>query len=83
MSAAAALTVPPASTHGLVRVLLTEYTADSVADNPLEAARLDLVRLRDGNYARSSLAPFAVTASAAARSSASVQAGLSGLTLGG
>ena len=71
------------STHGLVRILLREYTAASVAANPLAASRLDLAKLRDGNYAEPSLALFDVVGSAAVRSSASVQAGLSALTLGG
>lgn len=71
------------SVHGLVRVLLREYTSASVSANPLDASRLDLVRLRDGNYAEPSLAPFDMVGSAALRSSASLQAGLSALTLGG
>ncbi len=76
-------TVAASPTHGLVRILLREYTAASVEANPLDASRLDLVKLRDGNYAEPSLVPFDIVGSAALRSSAAVQAGLNALTLGG
>ncbi|WP_237476555.1 hypothetical protein [Lichenibacterium dinghuense] len=81
MSATAALTA--ATFPCLIRVLADEYTPASVAADPSDASRLDLVRAADGNYATPPLAAFGVLAAAAAASSAGVQAGLYGLRLGG
>ena len=81
MSATIALGAAP--TLSLVRVLADEYTAGSVAADPSDASRLDLVRADDGNYRSPPLAAFGVLAAAASRSSAGVQAGLYGLRLGG
>lgn len=85
MSATTALTATTAglSIRTLIRVLADEYTPGSVAADPSDAARLDLVRAADGNYATPPLDALCVLAAAAARSSAGVQAGLYGMRLGG
>ncbi len=61
-----------------------EYSAGGVAADPRDASKLDLTRLKDGNYGSllSSVA-FAMSASPASSSSFGVQAALSTLVLGG
>ena len=65
------------STAQLVKLPNGEYTAASVTADPKDAAKLNLVREKDGNYGTTP------PASAAAQSAPAVQSSLSDLTLGG
>ena len=65
---------------GLVRTVFGEYTAASVAADPLDAGRLSLVRQDDGNYG---LPAFAVGGPALSRSSRFVQSAVINLAVGG
>lgn len=60
-----------------------EYTAASVDSDQKDAMALGLIKQKDGNYAAKPVAQDSAPTSAAAKSSAGVQAALSGLTLGG
>lgn len=59
-----------------------EYLAADVASDYRDAAKLDLVRLADGNYG-SLLSVILAPASAAANSSSGIQSALNNLVLGG
>ena len=60
-----------------------EYTAASVAQDPTDAAKLGLVKEKDGNYGTSAPSQVQASSSASSSSSSGVQAALSTLTLGG
>jgi hypothetical protein len=70
-----------ASSPALVKLANGEYTAASVVADPTAAAKLDLVKEKDGNYGTTPPAPTSNVA--AAQSSSTVQAGLPSLKLGG
>ena len=76
------MTSAPVST-GLVQTGNGEYTAASVTADQKDALALGLVKQKDGNYAAKAVDGDSAPKSAAATSSAGVQAALSGLTLGG
>lgn len=68
---------------GLVQTGNSEYTAASVTADQKDALALGLVKQKDGNYAARRADQDSAPKSAAATSSAGVQAALSSLTLGG
>jgi hypothetical protein len=70
------------STAKLVELANGEYTAASVSADPTDAAKLGLVKEKDGNYGVAT-APAASGGTAAAQSSSGVLAALASLTLGG
>lgn len=65
----------------LVRLGNGEYSAASVATDPVDAAKLALVRLQDNNYASPLFA--GIVSSPAARATSGVQSALTSLSLGG
>ena len=61
-----------------------EYSASSVATDPIDANRLSLTRLKDGNYASLLFASLGTIATPPAyNSSTGIQAALTNLVLGG
>ena len=70
------------SASALVKMANGEYTAASVTADPTDAAKLGLIKEKDGNYGTQST-QVAAGASAPTQSSAGVQAALTTLTLGG
>ena len=69
------------NTSKLVQLATGEYTALSVVTNFHDAAKLGLVKAKDGNYVRPPIIPS--TAYASAQSTNAVQAALTTLPLGG
>ena len=73
-----------ANALALFKMANGEYSASSVATDPIGAQKLQLMRLGDGNYGPLAVfAPSAFMAAPAFRVSTGVQAALHGLTLGG
>lgn len=70
------------SSNSLVKTANGEYTAASVQKDQTDAAKLGLVKMKDGNYGTGQQTS-STTASAAARSSSPTQLALTTLTLGG
>ena len=60
-----------------------EYTAASVTADPTDAAKLGLVKEKDGNYGTSAPTQVASGSSASAQSSNGAQSALTTLILGG
>jgi hypothetical protein len=81
MSISVAATSTPAASSQLVKLANGEYTADSVAKDPTDATKLNLVKERDGNYGTTAPAP--TENSAAVQSSSNVLATVTSLKLGG
>ena len=69
------------NTSRLVQLATGEYTALSVGANFPEAAKLGLVKAKDGNYVRPPIIPSPACASV--QSTSGVQAALTTLPLGG
>lgn len=80
VSALSASTAPSAA--ALVKLANGEYTASSVAADPAAAAKLGLVREKDGNYGAATALP-PPGGPTTAQSSSAVLASLASLTLGG
>ena len=81
MSISVAVSSPSASSSQLVKLANGEYTADSVAKDQKDAAKLNLIREQDGNYGTTAPAP--TDSSAALQSSSTVLTSVSSLKLGG
>ncbi|WP_158807982.1 hypothetical protein [Beijerinckia sp. L45] len=84
MSISAASVTSVVNALTLFKMANGEYAAGAVATDPAAASKLQLMKLRDGNYG--SLAFFPPTdlaSSPASRSATGVQAALNNLTLGG
>ncbi len=75
------LPITSVSSATLVKLENGEYTAPSVAADPIAAAKLGLVKENDGNYGV--VPPAPIDAAAAGHSSPAVLASLTSLSLGG
>jgi hypothetical protein len=77
------LPVPAAAAATLIKLENGEYTAASVAVDPVEATKLGLVKEPDGNYGTPPPAPVPAEEPATVKSSPAVLNTLASLKVGG